>query len=684
MSQTRGLLFFLLIWSLAGCSNERSGSPLQAPANLVATPELAQVKLEWSPVPAATGYSVFWRIEDAAGGSFQEIRLTGTKFVHEGLIDNQDYRYAIVAWNEAAQSPLSVPVTAQPGPVPEPISWVTVTSSDVENTVHWPATPDANSFVVSWSDSRSAIINGAAEVDKVIVDAPPWRHQTVNPDQPYYYRVHGINGPRGGPQSMVAKSTALAVQSVNISAAFTPALLDINGDGCLDAIAAFGDCSGGFLSMLPANLGLEDLLAPGRENRDTRIADFNGDGLADLFTNVYSPADDPDSYAILHFNNGDHTFSEDPRLRALEIGGFGETVLVADFNNDGAVDIFIPHYTSQNDGGQYWLLINDGAGGFSDAAMTAGIDNAAYFNPEAAQALDFDQDGWIDIFVGSQLFRNNGDLTFTDVGDSIGLPILFDEGAKFSDVDLDGDLDFIHHDQSVTRLFRNIDGTLDDGTVIDAPSDSFGYGLNLCDLNADGYQDIVVASNSSITTQGQARLILNVGGEFLGSRLWAESEAYNDLLACADINNDGALDVLGRRSDGYLAYLSQKIEKRAITLRVIGSEGQLNQQGRVIRVVPSAAQDKQLLRFVEAGSGYMAQGGYDVVLGAPWDGPYDVAIRFADGWINTTVHPGDSVTISENGDVSCLSRHANFCRGQCIQIEPNRRDRPSALGCGSL
>lgn len=684
MSQVRGLLCFFVMWGLAGCSNEHSGSPLQAPENLVATPELSQVKLEWEPVSGATGYSVFWRVEGTAVGWFEEIHLTGTKFVHAGLINNQDYQYAIVAWNEAARSPLSIPVTAQPGPVPGPISWVTVTSSDIENTVHWPATPDADSFVVFWSDSMSAISNGTSEVNKVIVDAPPWRHEKVNPDQPHYYRVHGLNGPRSGPRSMTAKSTALAVRSVNISALFTPALLDINGDGCLDAIAAFGDCSGGFLSMELTNLGLENLLAPGRSNRDTRIADFDGDGLADLFTNVYSPADDPDSYAILHINNGDHTFSEDPRLRALKIGGFGETILVADFNNDGAVDIFIPHYTSQNDGGQYWLLINDGAGGFSDAAMTAGIDTAAYFNPEASQALDFDQDGWIDIFVGSQLFRNNGDLTFTDIGDSIGLPILFDEGAKFSDVDLDGDLDFIHHDRSVTRLFRNNNGRLDDGTVINAPPDSFGYGLNLCDLNADGYQDIIVASNSSLSLQGQARLILNVGGEFFESRLWTESRSYNDLLACADINNDGALDVLGRRSDGYLAYLSQDTEKRAITVRVVGREGQLNQQGKVIRVVPSAAQDKQLLRFVEAGSGYMAQGGYDVVLGAPWDGPYDVAVRFAGGWVNTTVRPGGSVIISENGDVSCLPRRASLCRVQCVQIKANRRDRPSALGCGSL
>lgn len=540
-------------------------------------------------------------------------------------------------------------------PVPDPIDWVIVVSTDLDNTVYWPTTPDADSYIVEWGTSTIAVAQGLSAVSVDPVGAPLWRHPVSDPDQPLYYRVYGVNGPRNGPPSIIAKSTVLAARNVDISRAYTPALLDINGDGCLDAVAAFGDCAGGFISLAPTDVGIDALFAPGRSNRDTRLADFNGDGLVDMFTNVYSRADNPDSYAILHFNDGDHTFSEDPQIRSMAIGGFGETVLVADFNNDGALDIFVPHYTSRDDGGKNWLLINDGFGGFTDVASSAGVELNSYGNPEAAQALDYDQDGWIDIFVASQLFRNNGDLTFTDIGGQIALPTLFDEGAKFSDVDLDGDLDFILHDSSVTRVYMNIDGTFDQGLTFNAPPESYGYGLNVCDLNADGYQDVVVAYNSRATSSGYTRLFLNANGEFMESRLWIETEAYNGPVACADLNNDGALDILARQRDGYKAYLSQDVEERIITVRVLGAAGELNQQGRLIRVVPLAESGKQLLQFVEAGSGYMAQGGYDSIFGTPWPGTYEVSVRFAQGWTTATALPGDTVVIRENGDVSILS-----------------------------
>ena len=55
---------------------------------------------------------------------------------------------------------------------------------------------------------------------------------------------------------------------------------------------------------------------------------------------------------------------------------------------------------------------------------------------------------------------------------------------------------------------------------------------------------------------------------------------------------------------------------------------------------------------IGAGSGYMAQNGYDLLVAAPWPGEYDVEVRFANGWVRTTARPGDVLTIRADGTVA--------------------------------
>ena len=89
--------------------------------------------------------------------------------------------------------------------------------------------------------------------------------------------------------------------------------------------------------------------------------------------------------------------------------------------------------------------------------------------PRGGQAVDFDEDGFVDLLFGSRLLLNNGDGTFSDGSAAANMPVLADEGLKLIDVDLDGDFDLIHHDGSTTRLFRNGGGVFDGGELIDAP-----------------------------------------------------------------------------------------------------------------------------------------------------------------------------------------------------------------------
>jgi hypothetical protein len=363
----------------------------------------------------------------------------------------------------------------------------------------------------------------------------------------------------------------------------------------------------------------------------------------------------------------DGRFIEDPGIAALNIRGFGETILAADFDNDGDLDIFLPQYTDRGDGGHNWLLINDGSGHFVDVAGAAGVAINAHFPPEAAQALDFDQDGWVDIHVGSQLFINNRDLTFTDRAADLGLPVRFDEGMRLFDVDLDGDFDLVHHDTNVTRLYRNDGGTFDSGSEVggDATGATIGFGLNVCDVNGDGFEDVRVASNDVLTGAGRPQLLTNVGGALVASDLTLATPVYNDLLACADLDGSGLPDVVGRWTEvvqdpsggpvplgRFRTYVTQGTAAATIRLRVVGAGGERNQQGRVVNVRPLGAGGRSMVRTVESGSGYLAQNGYDLLVAAPGPGEYEVSVRFADGWVRTTARPGDELTIRADGSVT--------------------------------
>jgi len=178
-------------------------------------------------------------------------------------------------------------VYPQAGPIPGRVDHVAVVTSGSDHLVYWSVAENAERYIVFWSPVRQNLENFSQETFFFVSNESPYRHTNIIPDQTLYYRVFGLNGSRFGSLSNIARPTALQDQSVDLMRQISPSLFDINDDGCLDAVGAYGDCAGGFARVDLVSQGTSGLLRPGRINRDSRFADVNGDGLVDIFTNVY-------------------------------------------------------------------------------------------------------------------------------------------------------------------------------------------------------------------------------------------------------------------------------------------------------------------------------------------------------------------------------------------------------------
>ena len=326
------------------------------------------------------------------------------------------------------------------------------------------------------------------------------------------------------------------------------------------------------------------------------MEDFEGKGFLDIAVTSSGPLDQ------MHFfhNNGDGTFSD----RTREAGLLGETgglnLIATDYDNDGHIDLLVLRGGWWGKYGEYpmSLLHNRGDGTFDDVTLHAGLLSA--HPTQTAAWADYDGDGYLDLFVGheserapdgtllhpSQLFHNNHDGTFTEVGAALGLADLgFVKGVAWGDFNNDGRPDlYVSVKGGRNHLLRN-DGPAAPGkpwrfTDVTAragvaqQTDSFATWF--FDFDNDGWPDLFSAGYSTES-------MLDVGGFELGKPFHAETprlyrnnrdgtftNVASDLhldrailpmgASFGDLDNDGWLDVyLGTGESSYEALLPNRM-----------------------------------------------------------------------------------------------------------------------------
>ena len=233
--------------------------------------------------------------------------------------------------------------------------------------------------------------------------------------------------------------------------------------------------------------------------------DFDGDGYPDIMVSTWDPA----GSLRLYRNNGDGSFSDDTTRAGLDDVTGGFNLIQADYDNDGDLDLYVMRGGWAGEAGRIpnSLLENDGSGKFKDVTFEAGMGEIHLPSQTAAWA-DYDNDGHLDLYVGNehnpdatpapcQLYRNNGNGTFTDVAEAAGVENLrFAKGVVWGDYDADGDQDlYVSNFLSKNRLYRN-EG---DGSFIDV-AEKLGvagpvasFSVWFWDYNNDGALDLFVA-----------------------------------------------------------------------------------------------------------------------------------------------------------------------------------------------
>jgi len=175
------------------------------------------------------------------------------------------------------------------------------------------------------------------------------------------------------------------------------------------------------------------------------MEDFDGDGNLDV---MCSSIGFRDQLRLFH-NNGDGSFTERTAEAGLvgEVGGLN--LIQADFNNDGFPDVLVLRGAWMGAEGHFpkSLLRNNGDGTFEDVTEAAGL--LSLKPSQTAVWFDYDNDGWIDLFLGNEsngndrnrceLFHNNGDGTFTECAVEAGVGYVgFVKGVCSADLNHDG------------------------------------------------------------------------------------------------------------------------------------------------------------------------------------------------------------------------------------------------------
>ena len=421
------------------------------------------------------------------------------------------------------------------------------------------------------------------------------------------------------------------------------------------------------------------------------VGDYNNDGFPDILITCVGQNH-------LFLNTGKGTFRDVTKSSGLGSRmAFSTSALWIDYDRDGHLDLFVCNYVNwspEHDvfcrldgknksyctpeayrGETCWLFHNRGDGTFEDTTAASGIFDTSSKSLGVAM-LDFDQDGWPDLFVANdtqpnKLYRNLRNGKFKDAAVEAGLAFSGDGKARAGmGVDV-GDFEnsgrpgiaITNFDNEMVGLYRSPSaGQFDDVSLaagVGGPSKTtLGFGCGFADLDLDGRLDLVIANGHIDDTVRNIRgnvgyaqpphLFLNLGngkfqdvvntngGDFAAPRVGRG-------LAFADFDRDGDVDLLLTTNNGpaYLFRNDLHSGSRALRLHLAGIKSNRDAIGAVVRIYHGG---ETQMRTVRGGSSYLSQSELPLTFGV---GKSDRIARLAVEWPSGTTQEFKNVSTAK-------------------------------------
>jgi hypothetical protein len=424
------------------------------------------------------------------------------------------------------------------------------------------------------------------------------------------------------------------------------------------------------------------------------VGDYDNDGYDDLFVSYWG-------LNRLYHNTGTGTFQDvtggagvaNTRTR------WGTGCAFLDYDRDGRLDLFVANYIDLDlataptpdsglcrykgikvacgppglAGGKNALYRNRGGGTFEDVSEKAGVTGAKGTYGLGVSTLDFDNDGWVDVYVAndsnpSALYRNNHDGTFADIGVASGCAYSQDGkpqagmGVAIGDYDRNGTMDVFKTNFAgdTSTLYSNTGaGSCEDRTFaagIGLNTRWLGWGTGWIDLDNDGWLDLFLTNGhvypevSQLKTEAgykQRKVIYRNQGngrfadisERLGSPVTDPKAGRGS--AFGDFDNDGQMDVAIANVNDLpdLFRLSGRTGHHWTTLKLVGTKSNRNAIGARVRSVAGGVTQWEEVR---GGGSYMSQNDFRVHFGLAAATRLDrVEVRWPNGneevWENLAV-----------------------------------------------
>ena len=506
------------------------------------------------------------------------------------------------------------------------------------------------------------------------------------------------------------------------------ALFDCDNDGFLDAATVNGSSvenfkkGGDLFVTLYRQIDGETSVMPKFENiteaasltrkgwgMSVTAIDFDNDGFKDLFVTGFAGN-------AVYRGRGDCRYEDVTEKSRAKGIGYQAGAAWADYDRDGDLDVFVAAYVALDlsnlpifgssptcsfkgirvqcgprglPGERDYFYRNKGDGTFEEIAEKIGVGDKAKYYGLGAIWGDYDNDGWLDLYVANDgtpnyLYKNNRDGTLTEVGLETGTSYSGagveqgSMGVAWGDYDNDGRLDMFvtNFDNENNALYKNlgVKGFLDVSleTKVGAISKPYvGWGASFEDFDNDGWLDIFVVNGHVYPQIELAKSDMQMGfrQEFLLHRNLGDG-TFNEMskdaglrnlalfsrrgAAFGDLNNDNLIDVvvtnLGEQPTVLLNTSANK--NQSVAFRLIQTKNNRDAVGARITL---KTDKRSMMREVTAGASYLSQNDLRLHFGLGQNEKIEsVEVRWSDGAAETIskIAPDKIYTVTQNKGVT--------------------------------